>query len=516
MIVTNKQSLSMLLAGMLTDPSVLTDLTVTGLTLDSRKVLGGNLFLSLSVNKEQQTLYIEQALTLGTAVVLFDASQVLSEQDMVALVQNNVKAYPVKSLAEKVGEIAARFYGHPSLAMTVIAVTGTNGKTSVSQFIAQSLEYLGLPCGVIGTLGVGRLNNLQSSGMTTPDPVSLQAALADLCQQAIKYVVIEASSHALEQGRLNSVDVDVSVLTNLSRDHLDYHQDMTNYAAAKQRLFEMDNVKTAVINGDDDFGQLLLTRLKAKNRLTLMSYSSLGQDVTTLQAQTVHATADGLSFKLVTESSSSNIQSSLLGRFNVDNLLATAASLLAINVSLDDVAKALAQCHSVDGRMQSYGGKKQLHIVIDFAHTPDALEQALKSLRVHVTNNGQLWCVFGCGGDRDKGKRAVMGRIAEQYADKVVLTDDNPRSETPAVIVNDILSGIEVQEKVHIEHDRKLAITYVIAHAKSADIVLLAGKGHEQYQEIAGIKHPFSDAVVVKQALLAANDANKTLLRSKS
>ena len=514
MIVANKQSLSTLLAGMLVNPSVLADLVVTGMTLDSRRIQSGDLFISLSANKEQQTLYIEQALKLGAGVVLFDATQALSEQESVALASANVNAYPIKKLADKVGEIAARFYGHPSLAMTVIAVTGTNGKTSVSQFIAQSLEFLELPCGVIGTLGIGRLNNLQSSGMTTPDPVSLQAALADLFQQGIKYAVIEASSHALEQGRLNSVDVDVAVLTNLSRDHLDYHLDMESYAAAKQRLFEMDNLKTAVINNDDDFGKLLITRLAAKKALTVMSYSSLAIETVTIQAQNVHATSDGLNFQLVSDSSFASIDSRLLGRFNVDNLLAAATSLLAINMAFDDV-KVLAQCHSVDGRMQCYGGKQQPQIVIDFAHTPDALEQALKSLRVHLTTNGQLWCVFGCGGDRDIGKRAVMGQIAEHYADKIVLTDDNPRSEMPAAIVQDILSGIKEQQNVYVEHDRQLAITYVISNAKSADIVLLAGKGHEQYQEIAGVKQPFSDAVVVQKTLLAANDATQSLLRSK-
>lgn len=275
MIVTNKQSLSMLLAGMLKDPSVLTDVVITGLTLDSRRIQSGDLFIALSVNKQQRSLHIEQALSLGASIVLYDANEALSEQEYDALLRANSKAHPIINLAEKVGEIAARFYGHPSLAMTVIAVTGTNGKTSVSQFIAQSLEFLGLPCGVIGTLGVGRLNNLKSSGMTTPDPISLQAVLADLSQQAINYVVIEASSHALAQGRLNSVDVDVAVLTNLSRDHLDYHHDMASYAAAKQRLFDMDNLKTAVINSDDDFGKSLIPHLGARNELTIITYSSL-------------------------------------------------------------------------------------------------------------------------------------------------------------------------------------------------------------------------------------------------
>lgn len=511
MIMTNKHSLSSLIVGMLADPSVVVDIAVTGLTLDSRKVVVGHLFISLARNEQQRAQHLEQALTLGATAILYEAEQILAKQERLALAQCNVHAYAIKNLADKTSEIAARFYGHPSMAMTVIAVTGTNGKTSVSQFIAQCLEYLEQACGVIGTLGIGRVDDLHTTGMTTPDPISLQAALADLCQQSIKYVVIEASSHALEQGRLNSVDVDVAVFTNLSRDHLDYHQDMASYARAKQRLFDMDNIKTAVINNDDDFGKVLNTRLSDKKNLTLMNYSSQSDHAVTVQAQTINANNEGINFVLAAESQRSEIHSRLLGRFNVDNLLATAASLLALKYSFDDTAKALAQCHSVDGRMQRYGGKQQPHIVIDFAHTPDALEQALKSLRVHLTDTYQLWCVFGCGGDRDTGKRPEMGRTAELYADRIVLTNDNPRSESPEVIVGNILSGIQKQEKVHIEYDRKLAITYAIRHAKRADIILLAGKGHEQYQEVAGVKLPFSDVVVVKQALKIKDDSPQIL-----
>lgn len=516
MKVTNKHSVSSLIVGMLVDPSLRVDMTVTGLALDSRKVLAGYLFISLSTNNQQREQYLKQALTLGAAVVVYEAEQALSEQELLVLAQANVEAYPIKKLAEKVSEIAARFYGHPSLAMTVIAVTGTNGKTSVSQFIAQSLEFLGQPCGVIGTLGIGRIEDLHATGMTTPDPISLQAALAYLCRQSIKYVVIEASSHALEQGRLNSVDVDVAVLTNLSRDHLDYHQDMASYARAKQRLFDMDNIKTAVINNGDDFGKSLIARLSDRNNLTLMTYSSQTDDAVTLQAQTINATSQGFEFVLVGEADSVDINSRLLGRFNVDNLLATAASLLAINMSFSDTVKALAQCHSIDGRMQSYGGEQLPQVVIDFAHTPDALEQALKSLRAHLTKNSQLWCVFGCGGDRDVGKRSVMGRTAELYADKIVLTNDNPRSEVPDVIVQDILSGMQNIQNVRVELDRQLAITYAITHAEVADIILLAGKGHEQYQDIAGVKHTFSDAVVVNQVLQTANDSNRLLRGAES
>lgn len=516
MRVTNKHSLSTLLVGMLTDPSMLTNLTVTDLTLDSRKVGAGSLFISLSVDKHQSIEYLKQALTSGATAVLYEAKQALSKQATLALEQANVMAFPIKSLASKVSEIAARFYRHPSLAMTIIAVTGTNGKTSVSQFIAQGLEFLEQPCGVIGTLGIGRIGNLHETGMTTPDPINLQAILAEFCRQSIKYVVIEASSHALEQGRLNSVDIDVAVLTNLSRDHLDYHKDMASYAAAKQRLFDMENIRVAIINSDDEFGKLLISTLAKRKNLTVMTYSSQNNNTATLQACTVNLTTDGVDFLLAGELASSAIQSRLLGRFNVDNLLATAASLLAIDVSFNDAVKALIQCHAIDGRMQAYGGKNQPYIVIDFAHSPDALEQALKSLRVHLSGDGQLWCVFGCGGNRDTGKRHIMGHIADLYADRIVITADNPRTEAPEAIVAQILSEIKQQEKVYIEHDRQLAITYAISHAKKIDIVLVAGKGHEQYQEIAGVKHAFNDAVVVNHILQEANDPKQVLQRDKS
>ena len=518
MMQTNSKSLPMLLAGMMADPSRLEDINVVGLTLDSRQVQKGYLFFSLSLNGNQRTSYLKQALTLGASVVLFDAQQKLAEEEILALEHANVLAHQIKNLAEKVSEIAARFYGHPSMAMTVIAVTGTNGKTSVSQFIAQSLEILDLPCGVIGTLGVGRVNQLHSTGMTTPDPIYVQATLAEFCQQNIKYVVIEASSHALEQGRLNSVDIDIAVLTNLSRDHLDYHQDMVSYAAAKKRLFDCATIKTVVINSDDEFGQQLMTSLLERNNVNLMSYSSRENKTQsiTLQADAIETTLDGLAFNLVYQNEQAMIKSPLIGRFNIDNLLALAASLLAIAIPFEDVEKVLVQCQSVDGRMQRYGNKQQPQVVIDFAHTPDALEQALVSLRAHLSNNGLLWCVFGCGGDRDTGKRPLMGNIAELNADRIVLTDDNPRSEIPAVIVQDILSGIKDLSKVYVEHNRKLAITHAISQSKSKDIILIAGKGHEQYQEVLGVKHPFNDASVVKEVLLAANDAHQLLQGAES
>jgi len=510
MIITHNHSLTVLLAGMMADPSVLVDLTVKGISLDSRDIDVGSVFLSLAKDASQRQGNLQQALAAKCAVVLFDIEQTLTEQEKQLLQHADVAAYPIKRLAAKAGELAARFYGHPSLALTIIAVTGTNGKTSVSQFIAQSLESLGHACGVIGTLGMGRITDLNYTGMTTPDPVSVQKTLADFCKQGIKYAVIEASSHALAQGRLNSIAIDVATLTNLSRDHLDYHGDMATYAAAKSQLFDITSIKTAVLNSADSLGQQLITTLAERNTISVVTYSSSQTESVTIQADHIEMTHAGLSFELVSEFGSETINSELVGRFNVDNLLATVASLLAVGMSFEQVMTAVNKCQSVDGRMQSYGDDNQTQIVIDFAHTPDALTQALISLQAHNSANGDLWCVFGCGGDRDTGKRALMGKAAHQYADKVVITDDNPRSEDPALIVKDILSGISQPEAVLIEHDRKLAITHAIKQAKSNDIVLIAGKGHEQYQEVDGIKHSFSDSQVVTDVLHAANDDSTT------
>ncbi|MBL1320309.1 MAG: UDP-N-acetylmuramoyl-L-alanyl-D-glutamate--2,6-diaminopimelate ligase [Methylophaga sp.] len=511
MITVNKQSLNSLLAGMLIDPSVLENIDVSGISLDSRQVQAGGLFLSLSADDSQRLTYLEQAISSGVSVVLYEQSDDLTSNEITALAKENIAAYAIRNLADKAGEIAARFYGHPSLALTVIAVTGTNGKTSVSQFIAQSLELLGLPCGIVGTLGVGRLNQLVNTGMTTPDPVTLQSVLAGFCQQDIKYAIIEASSHALQQGRLNSITIDVAVLTNLTRDHLDYHKNMDDYAAAKAHLFSFQSLKTAIINCDDDFGQTLIASLSNTEGLNVWSYSREDEKAT-FYARNSQATQQGIEFDIESEYGSATINSPLLGRFNIDNLLATTASLFAIDIPLEDITRVIKKCHSVNGRMESYGNEQQAQIVVDFAHTPDALTQALSSLRAHVPAKGKLWCVFGCGGDRDVGKRAEMGRCAEQNADRVVLTDDNPRSENSAEIVSDVLSGMTAPENVYIEHDRKLAISYAIAHATSNDIVLVAGKGHEQYQETSGVKHPFSDASVVIE-MLAANDPHSTQLR---
>ncbi len=511
MITVTKQSLMSLLAGMLVDPTMIEEIQVKGISLDSRTVEAGGLYLLLAHDNSQRLNYLKQVISSGVLVVLYDQEQDLNSDEILVLAKANIAAYAVRNLANKAGEIAARFYGHPSLALTIIAVTGTNGKTSVSQFIAQSLESLAMPCGVVGTLGTGRINTLSMTGMTTPDPITLQAILADFCYQGIQYAVIEASSHALEQGRLNSIDIDVAVLTNLSRDHLDYHNSMEEYSAAKARLFNFSSVKTAILNRDDNFGQSLLTKLVATGGKKVWAYSQNNEQANFF-ANNCQATPLGIEFELISGWGNHTIKSPLLGLFNIDNLLAAIASLIAINIPFEKVCGAIEQCASVNGRMQVYGGDQQVQVVVDFAHTPDAISKALQALRNHITEQGKLWCVFGCGGDRDVGKRAEMGHSAECYADKVVLTDDNPRSEDPANIISDILKGITAPQKVHIEHNRKLAIAYAISQASVGDIILVAGKGHEEFQEIAGVKQHFSDAECIKD-ILASNDINNFRMR---
>lgn len=496
-----QQTIASLLVGMVADPSQLTDSPVAAITMDSRKVERDTAFFATAKNQQQRQNHIYQAIELGACIVVIDDAMPLTEQvDLPVIV--------IRQLDTKLSEIASRFYRHPSLGLSIIAVTGTNGKTSVSQFIAQSLESLNKLCGIIGTLGIGTLQDSHNSGMTTPDPFTIQAALAEFYQSGIETVVIEASSHALEQDRLSHVAIDIAVLTNLSRDHLDYHKTMARYAAAKKRLFEFDSIKVAIVNSQDQLGKELLQQAANDESHKTVSY---GVETTHAEyiASNCTATTQGLNFILSIENNQARVHSTLLGQFNIANLLATAASLSALAIPFADVVKAITQCQAVNGRMQQYQVADKATVVIDFAHTPDALQEVLASLKAHLENRSALWCVFGCGGDRDTGKRALMGQVAEQLADHCLLTADNPRTEDNAVIVEAILSGMDKPEQAHIEHDRAKAITTAIAHAKANDIVLIAGKGHEDYQEINGVKQPFSDHAVVKMAL-AANDAELT------
>ncbi len=494
-------SVHALLVGFMAQP-VEMDLAVSSISLDSRTVDKKGLFLSLASDPTVRIQHIKMALSRGVGMIVFEMDTPLTEAETVLLATTQIPAIAIANLQQKSSEIAARFYGHPSLALTIIGVTGTNGKTSVSQFIAQVLTASGIECGVIGTLGAGRLTDLHATGMTTPDPVTLQKELLALVQDGVSHVVIEASSHALAQGRLNSVAVDCAVLTNLSRDHLDYHHDMADYAAAKQRLFELDSVKQVVLNVADNFGRQLDMMLRKKAVLNISTYSSKG--AANISVEQCHASRQGLQFKLVTPWGSRDIKSGLLGQFNIDNLLATFASVIQLGLPFDTAIQGLSACNPAAGRMQRYGGEQgQLLVIVDYAHTPDALSQALSSLRTHLPGEGKLWCVFGCGGERDQGKRPQMGKIAQTQADYVVVTDDNPRNDNSAQIIQEILAGMTDITHVTTETDREIAIQQAVFAAGQEDIVLVAGKGHEDYQEVAGKRLDFDDAIVVNAALQA-------------
>ncbi len=483
------------------------DCEVHGITMDSRNVQTGDLFLACSGEASQGHHFIDQAIQSGAAAILYETPVPMgvSEKEWSAL---PVPAIAFPKLGEKAGEIASRFYDHPSANMTVVGITGTNGKTSCCHFIAQALHGNGLSCGVIGTLGNGLYGSLKSATHTTPDAIKLQQLLAQMRDQGASHVIMEVSSHGIQQYRIAGVQFDVALFTNLSRDHLDYHGDLVSYANTKKRLFAMPELRFAVINADDSVGQELLHELseKSSRKVKCFSYGLSGAE-SNIQGYDLTLMSSGLTMQVKTPWGQGELNSQLLGRFNASNLLAVLAVLLSLEISLDEAMHRLADLKAVSGRMESLGGKQgQPLVVVDFAHTPDALMQVLQALRLHC--DGALWCVFGCGGDRDQGKRAEMGAVAEQYADRVVITNDNPRFESPEVIVENILQGIksfkQTNEQVKIISDRGEAIRYAISHAAANDTVLVAGKGHENYQIVNGKKTPFSDREQVVSALKEA------------
>ena len=467
------------------------DLLIRELTLDSRNVRAGDLFLAVPGGKLDGREHIADALTRGAAAVAYevDGASVLPI--------TSVPLIPVKGLAAQLSDIAGRFYGEPSHHLNLVGVTGTNGKTSVTQLVAQALDLLGQHCGIVGTLGSGFYGALESGLHTTPNPIAMQATLADLKKAGAKAVAMEVSSHGLDQGRGTALAFDVAVMTNLSRDHLDYHGTMEAYASAKAKLFAWNDLKCRVVNLDDDFGRQLAGE---KRESRLISYSLLDSSAY-LYVREAQFDDHGVRATLVTPQGEHHLRSTLLGRFNLSNVLAAVGALLGLDYALDEILKVLPKLEGPAGRMQRLGGIKQPLVVVDYAHTPDALEQVLQALRPHV--QGRLLCLFGCGGDRDRGKRALMAAAAERLADQVLVTDDNPRSEDPEQIFADIRSGFADLSKISLQHGRGQAIAQLIASATAQDVILLAGKGHEDYQEIHGVRQPFSDLREAEKALAA-------------
>ena len=470
-------------------------LPYTGITADSRMVKPGYLFLAYPGVHSDGRDYIAQAIEAGAIGVIFD------DTDFTWQAKWTVSHRAVHHLKQVVGDIAADFYRHPSAKLKLVGVTGTNGKTSVSHWLAQSLTYLGQKTAVLGTVGNGFLNATSAASNTTPDAILLQAMLAEYLALDARAVVMEVSSHGLDQGRVNGVEFDVAVLTNLSRDHLDYHGSMEAYAQAKQKLFSWPSLKCAVINADDAFGVGLLATLKVDSKPVLSYGFSAEADVRGSHLRLHEA---GLSMQVTYQQNSVELQAPILGRFNAYNVLAVLSALLAMDVSLEQALPALAQLQSVPGRMQQCGGGKLPLVVVDYAHTPDALEKVLMTLREQAP--GQLICLFGCGGERDAGKRPLMGSVAAALADQVIVTSDNPRSESPEAIIAEVLHGMN-DAVYQVQPDRAQAIKLAILSAQPGDIVLLAGKGHETYQEVAGVKQPFDD---VEQARLALRQYRMT------
>ena len=484
-------SLSMLLKG-IADVGVSEDREITGVKLDSRKVTSGDLFIACQGVSVNGCDYIEAAIAAGAVAVVWESIPKVYPLQIARIhdADSGVPVIAAENLKEQVGVIASRFYGHPSRKMNVIGVTGTNGKTSCSHFLSQVLNKES-SCGLIGTLGYGLYGDLKETNMTTPDPVSLQSFLKELLDSGAENVVMEVSSHGLDQGRVGGTDVNIAVFTNLSRDHLDYHHDMDAYGQSKQKLFELPGIKTVVINADDEFGRALIAGVSDEKEC--VSYGMRTHEYQpAVYATDICLDHNGVNFKVTTPWGNGRLQSSLMGRFNVSNLLAVLSTMLVMGVSLKDALEQLSRLDTVPGRMERLDGGSDLPlVVIDYAHTPDALKQALMALRDH--GGDKLICVFGCGGDRDRGKRPLMGGIAVEHADVVVITDDNPRSESPAQIVDDIMQGIGAAGTVSVVHDRARAIHQAIAGAGAEDIVLIAGKGHESYQLIGKNKIPFSD-----------------------
>jgi UDP-N-acetylmuramyl-tripeptide synthetase len=473
---------------------------VTGLQVDSRRLRPGEVFIAWPGHAQDGRQHVKAALAAGAPACLVEAEGVeafgFDDEPRIAA---------VGGLKAATGELAAAFYGHPSDALSVVAVTGTNGKTSSTWWIAQALTALGQRCGVVGTLGIGSPPDLVSTGLTTPDAVSLQAAFRRFADEGYRACAIEASSIAIEEQRLAGVRVATAVFTNFTQDHLDYHGSMAAYWQAKARLFAWSGLRHAVINLDDPQGAVLVGQLAHSP----VAVWTVGRHASArLRAEAVAYVDGGLSFTVHEAGQSVPVHTRLIGDYNVANLLGVIGSLRAAGIPLAAAAEACGGLTPVPGRMQLVepmdASADAPRVVVDYAHTPDALDKALQALQpLAAARGGALWCVFGCGGNRDAAKRPLMGGIAERLAQRVVLTSDNPRHESPAAILADIRAGLQRPEAAWSIEDRDTAITQAIAQAAPADVVLVAGKGHEDYQEVAGERRPFSDVAQAREALAA-------------
>ncbi|GHT82611.1 UDP-N-acetylmuramoyl-L-alanyl-D-glutamate--2,6-diaminopimelate ligase [Betaproteobacteria bacterium] len=474
----------------------------TGISADSRHVGTGEVFAAWPGAVSDGRRYLDAAIAHGAAAVLYEGSDGFRPPLMTR------PAIAVDGLRDLAGDLAHEICGHPSEKLWMAGVTGTNGKTTISQWLAQALGALDTPCGVIGTLGSGFPGVLTAGLNTTPDALEVHRTLAGFEHAGARAAAMEVSSIGLDQGRVNGVQFDVAVFTNLTRDHIDYHGSMEAYAAAKARLFDSPGLGRAVINLDDEFGLEQAQRLAARGDMHLIGYTTAAQAATappgvlTLVGDNVRASAAGLRFDLVWDGQQAELDVRLVGTFNVSNLLAVIGSLLHYGVAMDDIVRVVQTLSPPPGRMQRVGGEGEPLVVVDYAHTPDALAKVLDAVRGSArARGGRLICVFGCGGDRDAGKRPQMGAVASRLADRVIVTSDNPRSEAPQKIIDAILAGAGPKTETLL--DRGAAIRTVVSNASAHDVIVIAGKGHEPYQEIRGERRPFSDLEQATQALAA-------------
>jgi len=482
--------------------------SITNLVMDSRQVRPGDTFLAYAGEVADGRAFIPQAIAAGANAIVWDSQGFSWNPEWI------IPDLPVSELKSKAGLIADHVYGHPSQNLWMVGITGTNGKTSTCHWYAQAMVNLNKKTAIIGTLGNGFVAELEAAENTTPDATVLQRMLKQFKQRGADSVAMEVSSHGIAQGRINGTVFSVAVLTNLSRDHLDYHQDMDAYAATKARLFFWPGLKYAVINMDDVLGVELSRQLANTSTHVIgygFNYPELGhaKHFRMVYGSNLQADIDGIEFDIEYENDREHIALNVLGKFNASNALAVVATLVASGVGLSDAVKALWDVRTLPGRMEKYAAADQPIIIVDYAHTPDALEKVLCTLReilrksrttVMPARRSRLYCVVGCGGDRDKGKRAMIGEVATRLADSVIFTSDNPRTEEPLQIIRDIVAGASGRNH-QVEVDRASAIYQAIDNARFGDVVLIAGKGHEKFQDIKGRRIPFSDAEVVQQVL---------------
>ena len=462
-------------------------ISVQGLQLDSRRLQPGDAFLAVAGTQYDGRDFCAAAAAAGASVGLSDTQRRAC---------GTTPVVEVAALGQRLSEIAALFYGEPGAHMRLTAVTGTNGKTTVSQLLAQILRRAYGACGVMGTLGAGLTDTVSEARNTTPDPVSVQAELAAWRESDVDYGVLEVSSHSLVQRRVSAVPFHSAIFTNLSHDHLDYHGDFHSYGMAKSRLFTEFDLRTAIINVDDPFSAALLPLVRPQAKLLTFSTTGVAAQVA---AHNVRFYDQGLHADIESPWGEGVLHSPLVGAFNLSNLLAALAAACDAGVPLEQVLEQAPNLHAATGRMESVENSLGLQLIVDYAHTPDALEQALRALRPHC--QGRLICVFGCGGDRDARKRPLMGQVASAEADLVIVTSDNPRGEDPQQIIEDVVEQIATAGQLHIEVDRSRAIAIAVAEAVAGDCILVAGKGHESYQLIGEQRLPFSDIQQLRMAV---------------